>query len=53
MVQKGAANLDCDKECDEFKANQEKLVTTEAERKKQEELRAQQVCNAFHYLWKN
>ena len=57
MVQKGEAKLDCDKDCDVFKANQEKLATKEDEIKKQEELRAQQVtCElpvlAFgHLVW--
>ena len=45
MVQKGEAKLDCDKNCDAFKADQEKLASKEEENKKQEELKAQQVSN--------
>lgn len=45
MVQKGEAKLDCDKDCDAFKANQEKLASKEEESKKQEQLKAQQVKN--------
>ena len=43
MVQNGEAKLDCDKDCDVFKANQERLASKEEENKKQEDLKAQQV----------
>ena len=45
MVQRSEAKLECDKDCEAFKANKEKLATKEDEIRKEEELRAQQVRN--------
>ena len=46
MVQKGEAKMDCDKDCDAFKASQEKLASKEDEIRKEKERKAQQVINS-------
>ena len=47
VVQKGEAKMDCDKDCDAFKASQEKLASKEDEIRKEKERKAQQVINSF------
>ena len=46
LVQKGEAKMDCDKDCDAFKASQEKLASKEDEIRKEKERKAQQVINS-------
>ena len=46
VVQKGEAKMDCDKDCDAFKASQEKLASKEDEIRKEKERKAQQVINS-------
>ena len=46
MVQKGEATMDCDKDCDAFKASQAKLASKEDEIRKEKERKAQQVINS-------
>ena len=46
MVQKGEATMDCDKDCDAFKASQVKLASKEDEIRKEKERKAQQVINS-------
>jgi len=46
VVQKGEAKMDCDKDCDAFKASQEKLASKEDEMRKEKERKAQQVINS-------
>ncbi|XP_073252696.1 NF-X1-type zinc finger protein NFXL1-like [Porites lutea] len=42
VVQKGEAKMDCDKDCDAFKASEEKLASKEDEIRKEKERKAQQ-----------
>ena len=46
VVQKGEATMDCDKDCDAFKASQVKLASKEDEIRKEKERKAQQVINS-------
>ena len=46
VVQKGEAKMDCDKDCDAFKASQEKLASNKDEIRKEKERKAQQVINS-------
>lgn len=50
MVQKGEGTLVCDKDCDESKAKQTKKISVEEEKRKQEELKAQQVRSTVYCL---
>ena len=50
VVQKGEAKMDCDKDCDAFKASQEKLASKEDEIRKEKQRKAQQVLNSS-LLW--
>ena len=53
VVQKGEAKMDCDKDCDAFKASQEKLASKEDEIRKEKERKAQQVINSSLLLSAN